>query len=160
LYFWRNQAGVFIVQTLLLLAGAAMLCLWQLPVSAFLRFVFCIASSSLLLLQSEQAIKLVQEHALTIQDYLRALPVDRAKLERIAKFFCIVPACLLLIGFAILLNRQTDALYKSVAYWYFAIQLTGQFLLVLLGHFPRAVRVRVLMLCMVLLSAIGSELWK
>jgi hypothetical protein len=158
--FWRLENGIGFQQCLLFCVAGLMFWLWMLPGSAFLRFLFCISASSLTLILTDRGDKAVQEQIILMRPHLRTLPFSLFRLELLAKLACMVPACGLLAGLAWGLFSRAAVLHPGVAYWYLGTQLLAQVCIVGLGHLHAAGRARIVILFMVVLAAIGSELWK
>ncbi|MFZ6871333.1 hypothetical protein ACO0LF_04600 [Undibacterium sp. Di27W] len=157
--FWRLENGIGIKQCILFISAAAMFWLWLQPGSPFVRFLFCISASSLALIVTDQGSKAVQEQMQRLRPHLRALPFALLPLEILSKFMCIIPANVLLALFAVLLFGKGDSFHAGVAHWYIGAQLIAQVIIVSLSHLSSAVRARIIILFMVILTAIGSELW-
>lgn len=157
--FWRLENGIGIKQCLLFISAAAMFWLWLQPSPPFVRFLFCISASSLALIVTDQGSKAVQEQMQRLRPHLRALPFALLPLELLSKLMCIIPANVVLALFAVLLSGKGNSFHAGVAHWYIGAQLIAQVSIVSLSHSSSAVRARIVILFMAILTAIGSELW-
>lgn len=163
--FWRLENGIGLQQCLLFGASLLLFGLWLQPAPAFVRFLFGVGAGSMVLILTDQGAKAVQEQMTRILPHLRALPVAMWPLAWLARLFCLLPALLVLGGFALVLAGGVPllgrpAFHAGVAYWYLGVQVVGQIGLVAMAEVSAAARARLVILLMVLLSAIGSELWR
>ena len=109
--------------------------------------------------ENDQGSKAVQEQMQRLRPHLRALPFALLPLELLSKLMCIIPANVVLALFAVLLSGQGNSFHPGVAHWYIGAQLIAQVSIVSLSHSSSAVRARIVILFMAILTAIGSELW-
>jgi hypothetical protein len=162
--FWRLENGIGLQQTLLFFATGAMFWLWQHAQGEFVRFLFCIAASSLSLILTDRGDKAVQEQVLLLQPHCRTLPLRLWPVAGLAKLLSALPTLVILLLFAHWLRSGPApaalALRAGVVSVYFGTQLLAQACIIGIGHLSTAGRARIVILFMVVLAAIGSELWK
>lgn len=163
--FWRLENGIGVQQCLLFGASLVLFGLWLQPAPVFVRFLFALGSSSMVLILTDQGSKAVQEQMLRVLPHLRALPVALWPLAWLARIVCVLPAFLVLGLFALALAGllplfHVPPFHVGVAYWYLGVQVLGQIGLVAMAEVSAAARARLVILLVGVLSAIGSELWR
>jgi len=158
--FWRLENGIGLQQTFLLIGATILFGTWCFASTPFVRFLCCIGATSFALILTDQGVKAVQEQWQQLLPVLRALPFKLLPLRVLNSLLCLLPACVVLVVFSLLLLTRAGKFHVGVALWFTAMSLLAHLLLVSLVKMSSEGRARLLLFSIVLLSAFGSELWK
>jgi hypothetical protein len=121
--------------------------------------LFGLAASALLVLLTDRGDQAVREHIALLRPAVAAWPLARRRLEALARLFSLLPALSLPALFAAALQALPGGYSNKVAAIYLGVCGAAHLAIVgLPGPNPRA-RVALVSLSILLLSAIGSELW-
>ena len=157
--FWRQENALGWQQSALFLLSAACFLIWTLlglP-SFFPRELLGLFASSLLMIQTDRGDKAVQAQWQALTPLLAAWPLQTRRLYLLAKLFALLPAFSTLLFMLLLWQQQ--AKYLWVANMYCAFGLCASVLLVLLPAGHARLRVGWLVVAILILTAMGSEIW-
>ncbi len=156
--FWRRDNAVGLQQSLLWLAAAACVLLWLWRPAGLPAPVFGLAASALLITLTDRGDKAVREQIVLLRPAIAAWPLAGPGLERGARLFSLLPALSVLVLFGAGLARS-GGYSPTVARLY--LGLGGAALLAIVGlpGLSERARAALVILSILLLSAIGSELW-
>ena len=163
--FWRRDSAIGLQQSLLWLgaAGAALLWLWRPP--GVPAPVFGLAASVLLFLLTDRGDKAVREQIALLRPVIAAWPLAGRRLEWGARLFSLLPALSVLLlfgaGLGYLGNSggMAGAYSRTVAALYIGLGGAAHGLIIALPGLSDEARTSLICLSVLLLSAIGSELW-
>lgn len=158
--FWRAENKVGLQQSLLLLGALGGMTLWlsRWPVVAPAALLGA-WSSAMLILLTDRGDKAVREQIKLLRPGMAPWPLDTRRLERLACLFSLAPAGLVLCaGAAMLLSHGAGYSHKA-ALFYLGVAGMAQLAIVGLPMLSARGRVALVVIAIVLLTAIGSELW-
>lgn len=157
--FWRAESRVGIQQCVLLLAALAGASLWALHALPLPRAAIGLFASTALVLLVDRGDKAVREQAAALAPSLAMWPLAEQPLLFAARAFTLLPAALVLamLG-AQLLLPHAGAFRQGLAALWLACAAAASLAIVVLPAAPRG-RVVLVTFSILLLTAIGSELW-
>jgi hypothetical protein len=160
--FWRAENVVGLQQTLMLLLALACAVAWMIPppdlAGSLARGLAGVGTSVLLVLMADRGDKAVREQVTLLRGVMAAWPTRLDTLVRYARLFCLAPGALLLcVLFAAGLRH--DAWSHKAGQAYLALAALSQLALVSFPNFSPRGRVSLVVLSMLVLTAVGSELW-
>ncbi|WP_223305865.1 hypothetical protein [Massilia sp. NR 4-1] len=158
---WRADNAAGVQQTVLLLAALAGVVLWVWHPAAVIPTALWGAYASLMLiLLTDRGDKAVREQSTLLHPVLASWPVAARPLLLGARAFSLLPALLVLSSFALLMARVPPQAYKpQLAHSWLLAALAATGAIVGLDLGPRG-RVVLVALSALILTAIGSEVWK
>ncbi|MET3130409.1 hypothetical protein AAKU55_000662 [Oxalobacteraceae bacterium GrIS 1.11] len=157
--FWRGDNPVGLQQSLLLLGATAAAVLWLWHPAPLPAAVSGAAASALLVLLTDRGEKAVHEHIALLRPLIAGWPLTARPLEWGARLFCLAPALAVLLLLGAALAAIHDGYSHRVAALYLGTCAAAQCAIVgVPGLSPRS-RVALVFLSILLLTAIGSELW-
>lgn len=158
--FWRGENIVGVQQTLLL-AGALLsigVWLWHPPVVPPALWGACAALLSMLL--TDRGDKAVAEQTAVLRPLAASWPLRAHHLYRTARLFTLLPALCVLAWFAVLtLGRPADGYSHTVAIVWLGFSAIAHVAMVALRRLSVRGRVGLVIGAILILTAIGSELW-
>ncbi|MRW90386.1 hypothetical protein GJ699_10345 [Duganella sp. FT80W] len=158
--FWRAENVVGFQQTLLL-AGALLSVgawIWHPPLVPPALWGACTALLTMLL--TDRGDKAVAEQITLLRPVAAAWPLNPERLYRAATLFTLLPAATVLAGFALLtLGRPSSGYSRTVAVVWLCAAALAQLAIVALRRLSTRGRVGLVLGAILLLTAIGSELW-
>ncbi len=158
--FWRAENVVGIQQTLLLASALASIAvwLWHPPVVPPALWGACAALFTMLL--TDRGDKAVSEQITLLRPIAAQWPLQTAHLYRLAIGFTLLPGLCVLAWFALLtLGRAAGGYSHTVATVWLCFAAIAQFAVVALRRLSVRGRVGLVLGAIVILTAIGSELW-
>ncbi|WP_256078784.1 hypothetical protein [Massilia sp. YIM B04103] len=158
---WRAENATGVQQTVLLLAALAGIVLWVWHPAAVIPTALWGAYASLMLiLLTDRGDQAVREQSALLHPVLASWPVAARPLLLGARAFSLLPALLVLSSFALLMARVPQQAYKpQLAHSWLLAALAASSAIVGLNLSPRG-RVVLVALSTLILTAIGSEVWK
>lgn len=157
--FWRADNQVGLQQSLLLLLALAGALLWLYPLAVAPAALLGALSSATLVLLTDRGDKAVREQIALLRPSMAAWPLQARWLERLACLFSLAPAALVLCAGAMLLLRHGAGYSHKAAWLYLAVAGVAQLAIVGLPTLSPRGRVSLVIVAILMLSAIGSELW-
>ena len=158
--FWRAENVVGVQQTLLL-AGALLsigVWLWHPPVIPPALWAACAALMTMLL--TDRGDKAVAEQIALLRPVTTNWPLNTERLYRLAMLFTLLPAICVLGWFALLtLGRDADGYSHTVAAVWLCFAAIAQIAIITLRRLSTRGRVGLVLGAILMLTAIGSELW-
>ncbi|MFS2137201.1 hypothetical protein [Duganella sp. Dugasp56] len=162
--FWRAENVIGMQQTVLLLTSLLSIgvWLWHPPVVPPALWGLCAALTLMLL--TDRGDKAVAEQILLLRPVAGAWPINAERLFRRAMLFALLPGLCVLAWFALLTlghaGRATSAGYSTtVATVWLCFAASAQIAVVSLRRLSVRGRVGLVIGAIVILTAIGSELW-
>jgi hypothetical protein len=158
--FWRAENVVGIQQTLLLIGALASIAvwLWHPPVVPPAIWGACAALFTMLL--TDRGDKAVAEQIALLRPVAAQWPLQASRLYRLAIGFTLLPGLCVLGWFALLtLGRPADGYSHTVATVWLCFAAIAQLAVVALRRLSVRGRVGLVIGAIVILTAIGSELW-
>ncbi|MDC8758054.1 hypothetical protein [Janthinobacterium fluminis] len=157
--FWRGDSAVGIQQSLLWLGAAASALLWLWRPAAVPAPVFGLATTVLLLMLTDRGDQAVRAHIALLRTATAAWPVAARRVACCARLFSLLPALSVQALFGAVLRGLPGGYSHKVAAIYLGAGGMAHLAIVgLPGLNPRA-RVALVAVSILVLSAIGSELW-
>lgn len=157
--FWRAENPVGIQQTVLLIGALASVAvwLWHPPLAA----LWGASASTLLVLLTDRGDKAVREQSALLAPVLADWPIDSARVFLHAAVFSLLPgACVMLLFAALAYAAPAGALSLTTAkVWLGGAAVVQSAIVAMRGISARA-RVGLVFGAVLVLTAIGSELWK
>lgn len=157
--FWRQNSGVGLQQSALLLLGLASMLMWMWPAPALQHGLMALCSSVLLVMLTDRGDKAVREQLQTIAAASACWPLAPGRLALYARGASLLPAFFLLSLWAALACIHRAAISSNAGFLYLGIATLSQLAIVVPNKIGAEGRVIVLVLSTVLLIASGSELW-
>jgi hypothetical protein len=156
--FWRADNVVGWQQALLLLGAGGSALAWMMAPPGVARGVLGLCASALLVLLTDRGDKAVREQIGLLRPVMAAWPVPARAVELRARAFSLVPALLVL---AVLFGAGSgQGVWSHTAgRLYLALACVAALLLVAIPSFSARGRVGLVVASIVLLTAVGSELW-
>ena len=158
--FWRLENGIGVKQCVLFGLSCLMFALWLYPLSPLPRGILGWFASSAILILTDQGYKAVQEQMQSMTPHLRALPLRFAHLQWFTSAASLLPAALILCAVSAWLWLHGAQVHGGVARWYVGTQVAAHLCLLACGRLSQPARARILILYMVILTAMGTELWQ
>lgn len=157
--FWRLENVVGWQQSVLLAAALASAFAWMQVPAGFGRGMLAFATAILMVLLTDRGDKAVREQTALLQPVVAAWPMSARGLFAFARMFSVAPALLVLL--LVLAGGTAHGLWDYTAgRIYLALACAGQLLLVAMPVSNERFRVGVVVFEIVLLTAVGTELWK
>jgi len=159
--FWRQGNLVGLRQVIFFLAGATTAVLWSAPtlVPALPAPVLGFATSGLQILLTDRGDKSISEQLQRLSPFWHAWPLHTAGLARVARILAVFPALMLLALLAGALAVRQAPFNATIAAIYLGLSGAAHIAIACTGRFGRQARVVMLFLTVLVLTAIGSELW-
>jgi hypothetical protein len=156
--FWRGDNVIGWQQSALLLGALGSALAWLMAPAGIARGVLGLASSALLVLLADRGDKAVREQAAVLRPVMAAWPLERRGLELCARAFSLAPVALVL---ALLFGagRAAGLWGHTAGRVYLALAMLAPVLLVAIPRFNPRGRVGLVVASIVILTAVGSELW-
>jgi hypothetical protein len=158
--FWRMENGIGLQQCVLFGITCLMFALWLVPVSPLPRGILGWFASSAILVLTDQGYKAVQEQMQLMTQHLRTLPLRLAHLKWLVGGISLLPAALILCVLGGWFWLHGAQVHGGVARWYLGTQVVAHLGLLAAGRLSEPARARILILSMVILTAMGTELWQ
>lgn len=158
--FWRAENVVGIQQTVLLAGAFASIgvWLWHPPIVPPALWGACAALTTMLL--TDRGDKAVAEQIALLRPVAAGWPMNVERLYRLAMIFTLLPASCVLAWFAALtLGRHADGYSQTVAIVWLCFAAIAQIAVVALRRLSTRGRVGLVIGAIIILTAIGSELW-
>ncbi|CDG80784.1 hypothetical protein [Janthinobacterium agaricidamnosum] len=157
--FWRNDHPAGMQQSALLLAAAASVLAWLWHPALVPAPLLGLCSSILLIVLTDRGDKAVREQIRRLRPLMAAWPIKTRRLELAACTLTLLPAALLLVLFGVALAQLGAGFSHKAALLYIAVAGLAQLAIVGLPRLSPRGRVALLALSILILTAIGSELW-
>jgi hypothetical protein len=158
--FWRAENVVGIQQTLLLAGALASIgvWMWHPPVVPPALWAACAALMTMLL--TDRGDKAVAEQIALLRPITINWPLNTERLYRLAMLFTLLPALCVLAWFALLtLGRSAEGYSHTVASVWLCVATLAQIAIITLRRLSTRGRVGLVIGAIIILTAIGSELW-
>ncbi|ATQ73180.1 hypothetical protein CR152_00655 [Massilia violaceinigra] len=157
--FWRNENMVGRQQTLLLAAAVGAALPWMQAPPGIVRAVLALATSALMVLLTDRGDKAVREQLAALRPVMAAWPLQARSVALAARAFALLPALLVLaIVFA---GGAVHGLWgRPAGRAYLILACVAQVLLVAIPRFTARGRVGLVVVQILVLTAVGSELWE
>ncbi|MES2758862.1 MAG: hypothetical protein V4693_15920 [Pseudomonadota bacterium] len=156
--FWRGDNVIGWQQSLLLLGALASALAWTMAPGGIVRALLDLATSAAVVLLADRGDKAVREQLGVLRPVMAAWPLQRRALELCARAFSLAPVALAL---ALLFGAGS-----AVGLWdrtagrvYLALAMLAPVLLVAIPRFNPRARVGLVVASIVILTAVGSEIW-
>lgn len=156
--FWRGDNVIGWQQSLLLLGAAGSALAWTMAPAGIPRAVLDLATSAALILLADRGDKAVREQLGVVRPIMAAWPLRRRALELGARAFTLAPV---LLALALLLGAGL-----AVGIWdrtagrvYLTLAVVAPLLLVAIPRFNPRARVGLVVASILILTAVGSEIW-
>ncbi len=157
--FWRLDNVVGWQQSVLLAAALASAFAWMQVDAGFTRGLLAFATAILMVLLTDRGDKAVREQTALLQPVMASWPVSARGVFMFARMFSLAPALLVLL--LVFAGGATHGLWAYTAgRVYLAAACIGQLLLVATPVSNERFRVGLVVFEIVLLTAVGTELWK
>lgn len=158
--FWRQENVTGIQQSLLLAGAMASMLAWLLRAPLLPAPLLALLSSASLVLITDRGDKAVREQLLLLRPSLAAWPIASTPLIRLACAFSLLPGFAVLIAAALLLQATAPALLlQRVPLVYACTASCALLAIVGLPRLSARARVALVVFSILILTAIGSELW-
>ncbi|MYM69640.1 hypothetical protein GTP45_22740 [Pseudoduganella sp. FT55W] len=158
--FWRAENVIGIQQTLLLMGALASIAawLWHPPLIPPALWGACAALMTMLL--TDRGDKAVAEQIAVLRPIATQWPLNAERLYRLAILLALLPGATVLAWFAALtLGRPAEGYSHTVAVVWLCFAATAQIAIVALRKLSTRGRVGLVLGAILILTAIGSELW-
>jgi len=156
--FWRAENVVGWQQCVLLLGALACAVAWMMAPPGVPRGALDLCASALLVLLTDRGDKAVREQADLLRPASAGWPLAPRALEPYARAFALAPALLVLLVL-FCAGAPHGAWDRSAGKLYLALACGAQLALVALPAAGARTRVGLVVAAIVLLTAVGSELW-
>ncbi|MYM29489.1 hypothetical protein GTP58_14250 [Duganella sp. CY15W] len=158
--FWRAENVVGIQQTLLLTGALGSIAVWLWHPPLIPPIVWGISAAMMTMLLTDRGDKAVSEQITLLRPVAASWPVPAAHLYRLAMLFTLLPGVCVLLWFAALtLGRSAPGYSHTVASVWICCAGIAQIALISLRRLSTRGRVGLVIGAIVILTAIGSELW-
>jgi hypothetical protein len=156
--FWRGDNVIGWQQSALLAGALASALAWMMAPAGVTRGVLDLVASASLVLLADRGDKAVREQLGVLRPVMAAWPLRRGVLELWARAFSLAPVVLVL---ALLLCAGSSAgpWHHTAGRVYLALAMLAALLLVAIRRFNPRGRVALVVASIVILTAVGSELW-
>lgn len=156
--FWRAENLVGWQQSAMLAAALAATFAWMQAPAGVPRALLALATSALMVLVTDRGDKAVREQSALLRPVMAGWPTPTRGLFALARTFAVAPALLVLL--AVFMAGAPHGLWQHTAgRVYLALGCTAQVLLVATPLTNERVRVSLVVMSILLLTAVGSELW-
>lgn len=156
--FWREENVVGLRQVLMLAGALACAFAWMLPELPLPRALAGLATSVLLVLMADRGDHAVREQIALLRPHAQAWPVRGSGVELAARLFSLLPA-LAVLGVLYASGARHGVWDHTAGRLYLALAATTHGLLVFVPRFSPRGRVALVATSILILTAIGSELW-
>lgn len=158
--FWRAENVVGIQQTLLLAGAIASIGAWMWRPAIVPPALWAAGAALTTMLLTDRGDKAVAEQIALLRPVAAGWPLNTERLYRLAMLFTLLPAACVLAWFALLtLGRQADGYSHTVAIVWLCFAAIAQIAVVALRRLSTRGRVGLVIGAIIILTAIGSELW-
>ena len=157
--FWRDEKMVGLQQSVLLAAALASATCWMQAPSPLMRALLALASAALMVLLTDRGDKAVREQVALLRPILAAWPLQPRALFAAARLFSAAPA-LLVVLLLLALGAGHGLWDHTAGRLYLALAGAAPLLLVATPIGNERFRVGLVVVEILLLTAVGSELWK
>ena len=156
--FWRGDNVIGWQQSALLAGALASALAWMMAPAGLARGVLDLVASASLVLLADRGDKAVREQLGRLRPVMAAWPLRRGALELCARSFSLAPVLLVL---ALLLGAgwRQGLWFHTAGRLYLALAMLAPLLLVAIRRFNPRGRVGLVLASIVVLTAVGSELW-
>jgi hypothetical protein len=156
--FWRAENVVGWQQSVMLAAALASAAAWMQAPPGVGRALLALATSALMVLLTDRGDKAVREQSALLRPVMAAWPLLPRGVFAFARTFSVAPALLVLL--LVFAGGATHGLWAHTAgRVYLALGCAAQLLLAATPIANERFRVSLVVVEIVLLTAIGSELW-
>jgi hypothetical protein len=156
---WRADHGAGRQQAMLLLGALASALAWMLAPLSIPRGAWSLATSFLLVLLTDRCDKAAREQAARLRPVIAAWPLRSGKLDWLARALATAPA-LLVLALLAAAGLAAGAWQGVAGKVYLALACCAQPLLVATPPFTPRGRMGLVAISILLLTAVGSEIWK
>lgn len=156
--FWRGDNVIGWQQSALLLGAFAAALAWMMAPPGVPRGTLALVSSALLVLLADRGDKAVREQADMLRPLMAAWPLQGRGLEFFARAFSLAPV-LLVLALLFGAGRAAGLWGHTAGCVYLALGMLAPVLLVAIPRFTPRGRVGLVVASIVVLTAVGSELW-
>ena len=156
--FWRAENVVGWQQSAMLAAALASTLAWMQAPAGVPRALLALATTALMVLLTDRGDKAVREQTALLRPVMAAWPLKARNVIAFARMFSVAPALLVLL--AVFVAGAPHGLWQHTAgRIYLALGGAAQLLLVATPTTNERVRVSLVVITILLLTAVGSELW-
>jgi hypothetical protein len=156
--YWRAENVVGWQQSVLLAAALACAAAWMMAPSPFMRAVLALATGAAMVLLTDRGDKAVREQTALLRPVLASWPLDPRALFVLARVFSAAPALMVMLLLA--WGGAAHGLWNHRAgHIYLVLGSVAPMLLVATPVINQRVRVATVLIEILLLTAVGSELW-
>lgn len=156
--FWRMDNVVGLQQSALLAAALASALPWMMVPASFVRGLLALATCTLLVLLTDRGDKAVREQVSLLRPVLASWPAPPRKMELLARAFSALPS--LTVMLVLYAAGQSQGLWtRTAGHAFLTIGCAAQLLLITTPVSNPRFRVGLVAVLVLLLTAIGSELW-
>lgn len=157
--FWRNENMVGRQQSLLLAAAVGAALPWMQAPPGAARAVLALATSALMVLLTDRGDKAVREQLAVLRPVMATWPLQGRALELAARAFALLPALLVLA--TVFAGGLAHGVWgRPAGRAYLVLGCMAPLLLVAVPRFTPRARVGVVVVQILVLTAVGSELWQ
>ena len=156
--FWRGDNVIGWQQSALLLGAFAAVLAWMMAPAGIARGALALVSSALLVLLADRGDKAVREQAGVLHPLMAAWPLERRGLDFCARAFSLAPV-LLVLAMLFGAGRSAGLWGHTAGRVYLVLGMLAPVLLVAIPRFTPRSRVGLVVASIVILTAVGSELW-
>ena len=156
--FWRTGSAVGWQQSVLLAAATASALAWLLLAQGFLRGLLALVTCTFLVVLTDRGDKAVREQAALLRPVMARWPMSTRALFTAARLFSVLPALLVLLA-AWFAGAPQDLWSRKAGHAFLIVGTAAHFTLIATPLTDQRVRVGMVVILIVLLTAIGSELW-
>lgn len=158
--FWRAESVVGLQQTLLLAGALLSIGVWMYRPPVVPPALWGACAALMTMLMTDRGDKAVAEQIALLRPVAANWPIDAQRLYRLATLFTLLPASGVLAWFAALtLGRAADGYSHTVALVWLGFAAVAQLAIVALRTLSTRGRVGLVLGAILILTAIGSELW-
>ncbi|HEX8611189.1 MAG TPA: hypothetical protein VF800_07860 [Telluria sp.] len=157
--FWRNENMVGRQQSLMLAAAVGAALPWMQAPPGAARAVLALVTSALMVLLTDRGDKAVREQIATLRHVMAAWPLQARAVELAARAFALLPA-LLVLAIVFAGGAPHGVWGRPAGRAYLIIACAAQVLLVAIPHFTARARVGLVVVQILVLTAVGSEIWQ
>ncbi|TFW25750.1 hypothetical protein [Duganella callida] len=158
--YWRAENVVGIQQTLLLLGALLSVGVWMWRPAGVPPVLWAACAALTTMLLTDRGDKAVAEQIALLRPVLAGWPLPAQRLYRLAMLFTLLPGLCVLLWFAALtLGRHASGCSHTVATVWLLFAAVAQGAMVALRTLSTRGRVGLVIIAILILTAIGSELW-
>jgi hypothetical protein len=156
--FWRGDNVVGLQQSALLLCALASTLAWTMAPAGIPRAVLDLVASAMLVLLADRGDKAVREQLGVLRPVMAAWPLRQRALELAARAFTLAPV-LLVLALLVGAGWAPGLWGRKAGRVYLALGMLAPLLLVAIPRFNPRARVGLVVASIVILTAVGSEIW-